>query len=239
MSCETCAKCKHRSCTGDYCAKKVMIFAELSDELLREVADHIERKYFKKGELIFQVGELSDRLYIINSGRVKIYNYTRDGKEQILYILNEGDFIGEMSLLKTGSFEFNAMALEDTSLCIISKQHFDSIIKKNPDITIKILEALHDRIIKLETLVQNLNTKEIEPRIATILLGFLKESGKTAVDGVVLELPLNREEMGNFIGTTRETISRKLTAMQDEGILEFEGNKKVIIRDIHALKQLI
>lgn len=239
MGCESCDKCKHRSCTGEYCAKKVTIFSELNNQLLGEIVDNIERKHYSKGDLVFNIGETSDRLYIVNSGRIKVFNYTREGKEQILYILNEGDFFGELSLLKKSSFEFNATALEDTSLCTVSKQHFDSIIKKNPDITLKILEALHDRLIKLEMLIQNLSTKDIEVRIAAMLIGFLKESGKEAVDGVVLNLPLNREEMGSFIGTTRETISRKLGGMQDEGILEFEGNKKIIIKDISALKLLI
>ncbi|MDF2839461.1 MAG: transcriptional regulator, Crp/Fnr family [Clostridia bacterium] len=238
MGCASCNKCKHRS-AGDYCAKKVNLFSELNDQLLGDIVDNIERKHYTKGQTIFEIGQISDRLYIVNSGRVKIYTYSRDGKEQILYILNEGDFIGELSLLKMTKMEFNAAALEDTSLCTVSKQHFDSIIKKNPDITLKILESLHDRLIKLEMLVQNLNTKDIETRIASMLIGFLKESGKKAVDGVILELPLNREEMGNYIGTTRETISRKLAAMQDEGILEFEGNKKIIIKNLHALEQLI
>jgi CRP/FNR family transcriptional regulator len=239
MGCESCDKCRHRSCTGEYCAKKVSIFSELNDQLLGDVVNNVERKRFSKGDIIFETGQISDRLYIVNSGRVKIFNYSREGKEQILYILNEGDFIGELSLLKKTSFEFNAAALEETSLCTVSKRHFDSIIQKNPHITLKILEALHDRLVKLEMLVQNLNTKDIEARIAAMLLSFLKESGKEAISGVTLELPLNREEMGSYIGTTRETISRKLTLMQDEGILEFEGNKKVIIKNLAALQQLI
>lgn len=239
MGCESCEKCRHRSCSGDYCARKVSIFSELSDQLLGDVVNNIDRKHYTKGDIIFETGQVSDRLYIVNSGRMKIFNYSREGKEQILYILNEGDFIGELSLLKKTNFEFNAAALEDTSLCTISKAHFDSIIEKNPHITLKILEALHDRLVKLEMLVQNLNTKDIEARIATMLISFLKESGKEASNGIVLELPLNREEMGSYIGTTRETISRKLALMQDEGILEFEGNKKIIIKDIAALQQLI
>jgi CRP/FNR family transcriptional regulator, anaerobic regulatory protein len=239
MGCESCDKCKHKNYTGEYCAKKVTIFSELDNQLLGDIVNNIERKHFVKGDIIFETGQMSDRLYIVNSGRVKIFTYSRDGKEQILYILNEGHFVGELSLLKMTSLEFNAAALEDTSLCTVSKQHFDSIIKKNPDITLKILESLHDRLIKLEMLVQNLNTKDIETRIASMLIGFLKESGKKAVNGVILELPLNREEIGNYIGTTRETVSRKLTVMQEEGILEFQGNKKVIIKNLDALGKLL
>jgi len=175
MGCESCDKCKHRNCTGEYCAKKVTIFSELNNQLLGDIVNNIERKHFGKGDIIFETGQLSDRLYIVNTGRVKIFTYSRDGKEQILYILNEGDFVGELSLLKMTSLEFNAAALEDTSLCTVSKQHFDAIIKNNPEITLKILESLHDRLIKLEMLVQSLNTKDIEARIASMLIGFLKE----------------------------------------------------------------
>lgn len=239
MSHNCCSSCHSRQCTGEYCAKKVMLFDELDDQLLQKLMSDVDRKRYEKGEVIFETGQVSDRLYIVNAGRMKIYNYTREGKEQIIYILSEGDFIGEMSLLKRTSFDFNAAALEDTHLCTISKQHFDGILKENPSIALKILEALHDKIIKLEQLVQNLSTKDIEARIASMLLGFIKESGTAPKDGMLLELPLNREEMGSFIGTTRETISRKLTSMQDDGIIAFEGNKKVIIKNISVLEDMI
>ena len=223
-------------CSGKHCAHRVSIFSILEEEQIDEVVSKIITRRYKKGQIIFFEGDIADKLYIVNRGKIKVFKYTKEGKEQILYILSEGDFIGDLSLLKKGKFEFNAEALEDTAICTLVKEDFDNIITANPEITLKILEDVHDRVVSLEKLVQSLSTKNVEARIAALILSFVKNFGTETCDGIVVNLPLNREEMGNYIGITRETISRKLTAMQDEGIIELIGNKKLLIKDMEALK---
>jgi CRP/FNR family transcriptional regulator len=224
-------------CTGKYCAKKVSIFSILEESQIEELVSKIITRQYKKGQLIFFEGDIADKLFIINRGKVKIFKYTKEGKEQILYILSEGDFIGDLSLLKRGKFDFNCEAIDDTAICTLSKEAFDEIVIKNPEITLKILEELHDRLVSLENLVQSLGTKDVEARIAALLLSFIKNFGTETPEGILLDLPLNREEMGNYIGMTRETISRKLTAMQDENIIKLIGNRKLLIKDIKNLKK--
>lgn len=226
-------------CTGKYCAKKAPIFSVLDNEQLSDVMSMILRRKYKKGQVIFFEGDVSDKFYIINSGKIKIFKYTKEGKEQILYILSEGDFIGYRSLLKKGKIDFNAEALEDVSVCILTKDDFDNIVKKTPDISLKILESLHDRLVSLENLVQTLSTKDIEVRIASILRGFARDFGTEEPEGIVINLPLSREEMANYIGVTRETMSRKLTAMEEEGVIDLIGNKKIIIKSITALEEML
>lgn len=226
-------------CTGKYCAKRVSIFSILQEDQIDEVVSKIVTRNYKKGQIIFFEGDTADKLYIVSQGKVKVFKYTKEGKEQILYILSSGDFIGDLSLLKKGKFDFNAEALEDTSICTLAKEDFDYIVTTNPKITLKILEDVHDRLISLENLVQSLSTKDVEARIAALLLSFIKNFGSETEDGILVDLPLNREEMGNYIGITRETISRKLTSMQDEGIIELIGNKKLLIKDIDSLKETV
>lgn len=226
------------NCTGKYCASKAPIFSMLDKEQFAEITNLILRRKYKKGQIIFFEGDVSDKFYIINKGKIKIFKYTKEGKEQILYILSEGDFMGYLSLLKKGKFEFNAEALEDVSVCILTKDNFDSILKKTPEISLKILENLHDRIVRLEDLVQRLGTKDIEARIAGLLLSFARDFGTKQYEEIMIELPLSREEMANYIGVTRETISRKLTNMQDEGIIELIGNKKVLIKKLEYLEEM-
>lgn len=229
--------CEH--CTGKYCARKAPIFSVLDNEQLSEVMSKILRRRYKKGQVIFFEGDVSDKFYIINSGKIKIFKYTKEGKEQILYILSEGDFIGYLSLLKKGKFAFNAEALEDVNVCLLTKDDFDKIVKKTPEISLRILESLHDRLVSLENLVQTLSTKDIEARIAGLLQSFAKDFGREDTGCIIIELPLSREEMANYIGVTRETMSRKLTSMEEEGVIELVGNKKIVIRDIEALGDLV
>jgi CRP/FNR family transcriptional regulator len=218
-------------CTGKYCVSKVYIFSTLQPEAFKKISEIIVTRKYKKGQVIFFEGDVEDKLYIVNKGKIKIYKYNKEGREQILYILSEGEFIGDMSLLKKGNFQFNAEALEDTYICTIAKDDFDAIVTRNPEITLKIMEVLHDRLMNLENLIQNLSTKDVEVRIASMLKGFAKDFGVKNSEGIIIDLPLNREEMANYIGVTRETISRKLTALQDEDIIELIGNKKILVKD--------
>ncbi|MCT8978767.1 Crp/Fnr family transcriptional regulator [Clostridium sp. CX1] len=231
--------CGCEKCTGKYCAKKVSIFSTLQDEQLKEIADMVIHRKYKKGQTIFFEGDISDKLYIVNRGKVKIFRYTKEGKEQILYILSDGDFIGELSLLKKGKLEFNGEALEDTAICMLTKEDFDRILGDNPNITLKILEVVHDRVVNLEHLVERLSTKDVESRVIGVLLSLAGDFGKEVNGTVELELPLSREEIGNYSGLTRETVSRTLTSMQEEGTIELIGNKKIIIKDIEYLKTTV
>lgn len=230
---EACKKCK-----GRYCASKASIFSILEEPQLKEITGKINRRTYKKGEIIFFEGDISDKLYVINSGKVKVFKYTKEGKEQILYIVSSGDFLGDLSLLKKDEFKFNAEALEDVSICQLTKDDFDAVVRENPEIALKILEVLYERIFKLENLVQSLSTKDIETRISGLLLGLIKDFGEPQGNIIKLELPLSREDMANYIGVTRETISRKLNSMQEEGIITLQGNKTIILNDLEYLEDL-
>lgn len=100
-------------------------------------------------------------------------------------------------------------------------------------------EVIHDRLISLEDLIQNLSTNDVEVRIASMLLNLAKDFGVEGEDGIIIELPLNREYMANYIGITRETMSRKLTSLQDENVIELVGNKKIIIKNKTYFKDMI
>lgn len=234
MSCSgTCISCSHR-----YCAKKVSLFESFSDEDLERVLGLIQRMHFEKGEAIFSEGDVFDRLYIVNGGSFKVYRHTKDGKEQILYVLADGDFIGDLNLLKKDIFTFNAIALEDTHLCTIKKDDFDLLMKTHPELYTRVLEYAHDRITALETLVQTLTAKDVDTRLAALLLKLADSFGIRKPQGIEIQLPLTREEMASFIGLTRETISRRLSAFQAEGYIELYDNKLVLIKDLDAIQDL-
>ena len=227
------------SCNHKMCASKVPIFNNLDAEQLTDVIQLIIRRKYKKGEMVFLQGNQLEGLYIINHGKIKIFKYTKEGKEQILYILSEGDFFGELSLLNAEEVSYFAEALEPVNVCLIKKSDFAEILEENPKITIRILEAISQRLSKLEMLVQSLGTKDVEARIAQMLLDLVDEFGIESNSYIELTIPLTREDMANYIGVTRETISRKLSNFQEEGILKLIGNKKIRILNSEGLKEYI
>ncbi|PKM49354.1 MAG: Crp/Fnr family transcriptional regulator [Firmicutes bacterium HGW-Firmicutes-7] len=229
-----CMRCNH-----ELCASRVQIFSELNKEELGRVVSLITRKHYSKGELIIIEGSTLDNLIIINSGQVKIFRNTQEGKEQILYVFTEGDFFGEKNLIKNQVATFNVEALEDTNICMIKKSDFQTLLRKFPDISLKIMEELSNRLDKLESTIQKMGTRNVEARVNAVLLEFANKYGKHDARGILVDLPLSREGIANYIGLTRETISRKMSLLMDEGIIEMVGYKKIIIKNIQALEQSI
>jgi CRP/FNR family transcriptional regulator len=233
-----CGNCCN-NCRGKLCASKVPIFENLNNDELLKIVSTINHKEYAKGDVIFTEGSVANTLFFINEGKIKLYKYTTDGKEQILHVLSEGDFFGELELIKPSTYGFNAKAIVDSKICTITKDEMKDIMMGNPGIGIKLLETVGERLSKVESLVQNLATNDIDSRMAFLLTDLIEKYGEKVEKNISIELPLSREEMANFIGVTRETISRKLKKFEDEKLIEIVGTKIIIILDEEGLRNYI
>ena len=226
-------------CKRGLCAKDISIFSSLDSSELTEIIEKMNHKRVNKNDVVFLEGEKAKTLYFLNVGKIKIYKYTKDGKEQILHILSEGDFFGELNLLKESKYRFNAKAIEESKICTLSKENFKEILLYKPEIAIKILEIMGERLSDVESLAQNLATNDIDARIAFLLKELSDKYGKNNEGNLVINLHLTREDMANYVGITRETISRKLKKFEEEGIIKIVGTKKIIIIDNEKLEEYI
>jgi len=233
-----CGNCCN-NCRGELCASKVPIFENLNDEELLEIVKTINHKEYIKGDIIFTEGNVANTLYFINEGKIKLYKYTKDGKEQILHILSEGDFFGELDLIKPSEYGFNSKAIISSKICTLTKDEMKDIMMRNPVIGIKVLETVGERLSKVENLVQNLATNDVDSRMAYLLTNLIEEYGESIEKNISIKLPLSREDMASFIGVTRETISRKLKKFEDENLIKIVGTKNIIILDEEGLKDYI
>nr|WP_300003148.1 Crp/Fnr family transcriptional regulator [Tissierella sp.] len=236
--CDICNRaCK--VCDGTSCIHNIPLLSSLDEYELKDISQGIVTREFKKGEYIFRTGDKADRLYIVCSGKMKIYNGFADGREQILYIYGAGDFVGAFNLLKEDEYKYNAEALENTVVSTLTKAKFDEIAIKSPTITLKILEKAYERIRQAEMLVDRLSSNNADSKVAGLLLSLVQNFGTKEDNSIVLNLSINREEMGSYAGITRETMTRKLISFSDMGFISLEGNKKIIITDEDKLKELL
>ena len=233
-----CGNCCN-NCRGELCASKVPIFENLNNEELLKIVNTINHKEYAKGDVVFTEGNVANTLFFINEGKIKLYKYTKDGKEQILHVLSEGDFFGELELIKPSKYGFNSKAIIDSKICTLTKDEMKEIMMKNPEIGIKVLETVGERLSKVESLVQNLATNDVDSRMAYLLTDLMEKYGENIEKNISIELPLSREEMANFIGVTRETISRKLKKFEDEKLIKILGTKIIIVLDEEGLKNYI
>ncbi|SEN44202.1 CRP/FNR family transcriptional regulator, anaerobic regulatory protein [Mesobacillus persicus] len=235
----SCTRCDQYSDSGP-CPRKVPIFISLSDKEILKITRMVSQKQFKKGQALIHEGEKSDKLFIINKGQVKRSKFTVNGKEQILDIMTCGDFFGEMNLFNTEEVNnFTAYAIDDTEICVLTKDDIDVIMSAHPDIAIKLLKEVTRRLAHTENLAQSLATKDPEVRIAQMIVEYCDKFGTEVKEGILISLPITREEIASYVGVTRETISRKLGKFEDLGLISLVGNKKILVKDERSLIEYI
>lgn len=227
-------ECSHtKSCSNidNICLSRVPIFSSLSFDEMMEVTEITQHKNFNKGDLVFLDGDSADELYVINEGKVKISKISEDGKEQIIRILEPGDFMGELSLFIESPFNSNAEALERTVVCVIEGKKIKDIIYKNPGISIKIMEELSKRLEKADNLIERLVLHDVESRVAHILLSMIDKKGE-------VNLSISKKDLASHIGMSGETLSRKLSYFQAMGWIKLVGQRQISILDQESLKDI-
>lgn len=217
---------EHRSCIS-----LVPIFNHLEEEQMDEIMKVVNPTSYKKGETVYRDGEQSDSLYIVSSGKIRIYRLSESGKEQLVRILLPGDFTGELALFRESTHKAYAEAMTDTSVCMIRRDDLQAFLIDYPSISLKILSEFSNRLDISETQTTRFATESVETRLAFYLSENIVDKDKS----MEIELPMTKKDLASFLGTTPETISRKLSDMEDAGYIKQKSNKKIEILDLDGL----
>lgn len=213
---------------SDNCIKIVPIFSHLTEEEMIEVSLITEKKTYLKGEYIYTQEDILNKLYVIHSGKVRIFRLSPTGKEQVIRILGPGDFMGELSLFSQNQATDYAVVTENSTMCIIDGKKFKELIFNYAAISLKILEEMSHRLEKAENLIEDINLHTVEQRIANTLLDMVNEKDQ-------VNLNMSKGDLASQLGMTQETLSRKLTLFQEKKLIKLEGHRKIIILDKEAL----
>ena len=231
--------CNGHSCSHGYCIDNIPIFVDLPFEVKQSIMESSDHKVYKKGEMIFSPGDCFDYLFVVNKGRVKLSKISVMGKEQILKILEVGDFAGELALFKDTVMTNFAEAMEKTEICIIKNAKINEIIVQRPEIALKFLEKYTERIQQSEEIIEQIGLREVEQRIANYLVSEVEKNNiKGKNKEYVINLPVTKSVLSSMLGTTKETLSRKLSLLQDGGLIRLEGQRKIIITDMENLRDI-
>jgi CRP/FNR family transcriptional regulator len=218
---------------GPYnCIDIVPIFHHLSHDEMMEVAAITSERTYTKGETIYRVGEKRGELYVLHTGMVKVYRLTQDGKEQVLRTVGPGEFLGELSLFSAHTQTDTAVVLEPTRMCVIAWDRLRNLMQRIPSIAFKVMEQLSGRLEKTESLLEQTNLASVEQRLAKYLLDCCQQNDS-------FTLPLPKGDIASLLGMSQETLSRRLSSFQQEGILELHGQRGIRMLDRQSLVDLL
>lgn len=219
----------HHHKRNNSCISLVPIFNHLEQEEMDEINASAKTVSYKRGEIIYHAGEKSNSLYIVHDGKIKIYNLSESGKQQLLRILKPGDFTGELSLFIESTHESYSEAMENVSVCIFKRSDLQKLLLKYPTISLKLLNELSKILKESHKQTTRFATEKVETRIALYFAECAEENHSNT-----FELPMTKVNLASYLGTTPETISRKLTDLEDEGLITKSG-KIIKILDLDKL----
>jgi CRP/FNR family cyclic AMP-dependent transcriptional regulator len=204
--------------------EKIPLFSGLKELDLKTISSHAITRNFPKNTIVITEGDITNTLYVIHSGKVKVFLNDEHGKEIILTRLEKNEYFGELSLLDGEARSASVMTLEPTTVSVISKADFDAYLINNPSVALTLLDTLTKKIRLLTENVRGLALMDVYGRVARVLLDMAKEAnGKLIID----EKP-SQQEIAKMVGASREMVSRILKDLSTGGYIEVERKHIVI-----------
>ena len=207
-------------------------FAELTPGELDQVAKLVRQRSYVTGEAIFIEGGTCDGLYLVKSGRVRIYKTSAEGREQVLFIARAGDSFNDVPIFDGGPNPATAETMEPSVVCIIPKNDLLALMRDYPDVAFGVLRVFASRLRHLTMLVEDLSFRHVTSRIAKILLQMVES------DSPPLPGRLTQQQIAAMVGTAREMVNRSLRTLEQEGTIRIDGRQIVVLRP-EALRSML
>lgn len=204
----------------------ISLFAGLSEADRDAINKLAVTRSYAKNTLVMCEGDRSDSLYILLSGKVKVFLSDEEGKEVTLNTQGPGEYFGELAMLDEAPRSASVITVEDTKLAVISKAAFDECLEKNPKIALTLIRGLARRLRELTENVRNLALMDVYGRVARTLLDLAEEK-----DGkLVISQKLTQREIASMVGASREMVSRILRDLSVGGYITIE-NRVITINE--------
>ena len=216
--------------------KKTPLFAGLTEAELRALAARTVKKKYDRGQLLFGEGDPCAGLFLVASGKIRIFKLSAAGREQVLAVEGPGSSFAELPVFDGGNYPAAASALEDTEVLFISRKDFQNFCREHPDVALKVIAVVGGRLRRLVGIIEELSFATVRQRLIAMLLRLAAESGTASKQRVQVELAMSHQDLASGLGTVRELVSRNLSRLQAEGFLEVDG-RKIVIKDLAGLKE--
>lgn len=212
------------------------LLKHLEEAELDQLLKFAKLRRARPGEVLFQKGDPGDGLLGILKGRIKISTISAEGKEIVLNILGPGELFGEIALIDGKDRSADATVMENAELVVIDARDFMPFLEARPDLTTRLLVMLCERVRWVNDLYEDAVFMHLPARLAKHLMRLGDTFGAEADDGSLrINLKLSQQDLGNLMGTTRESVNKQMRGWIDDGVVEVDSGY-ITIRDREQLE---
>ncbi len=219
---------EHKEC-GFCKARLKSVFADLNPDEIEILNSAKTCSLYKKGQVVFQERSYPHGLFCVNEGKIKLIRTGSDGKDQIVHLAKSGDVMGYRAVLSGDKYSCSAVIIEDSALCFIPKSVFIQMVEKSPKLALQIIYLLSSELRDAERNITSFAQKPVKERLAQSLL-LLKETYGFESYHKTINISITREEIASIAGSTRETVARTLSELNEEKVIELTGKKIRILQ---------
>lgn len=211
------------------------LFSELDDQELNDLGDITIHRSYPRKQYIFMEGGEREAVFFIQEGMVKIFKVDENGNEQVINLLQKGEMFPHIGFFDKTPYPATAEVIEGAEVFVIRIDDFDRLLLENPEITLKVMKMMGQKINMLQQRVQELISHDILHRVVRTILRFANEAGEARGNQVRIHMPITNQDFANMVGSTRETINRVLAQLKKENLLETDRHG-MLIYDIKKFK---
>jgi CRP/FNR family transcriptional regulator, anaerobic regulatory protein len=222
--------------TADTCVALVPMFSTLTVEQQLAVARFATPVKVRAGEAAFARGAARTKLFVLHTGRLRIVRALPDGREQLLRVIEPGEFAGEEAFLGGTGADYAVVAAVDSQMCVFEHRDLPALIATYPAIAMRMLQMVSTRLLDAERRVATLAVSDMATRVADYLLGLPLVRSEGGQYGVTL--PMSKREVASYLGMTPETLSRMLARLRKSGAIATDADRAIRILNLDRLVEL-
>ncbi len=223
---------------GTMCADcpvlKGVLFRGLSDDQIARLSCVFRPTRYRRSQILFFEGGTGQHVFALHSGLVKVVKSLENGKDRITRVLFPGELFG-LEALTEANYPLTAVTLRDCEICAASRDEFMDFLHENPDIALGMVRFLVSEVTRVRTQVTDMSFKDARMKVATLLLSLVSSETAVPPKSYSFQLPFSRQEISEILELSPETVSRTLSSMRREQVVDARG-RRVTIQDTDRLR---
>jgi len=210
------------------------IFAGVGTDALGDIIREAQSLRYPKGASVFQQDEEAHSFFILLHGHLRVMKVTPDGQQVVVRFVTPGEIFGIAMAMGRTTYPATATAVVDSVALVWSAAAWPRLVARHPSLAVNMMQTVGGRLQDAHTRVIEMSTEQVERRVAHALLRLAQQAGRKGEDGILIDFPISRQDVAEMTGTTLHTVSRLLSAWEDQGLVD-SGRQRISIRNPHKL----